>query len=310
MEIFPQKHTLLSSYNFCKNNPIASTKTGRWRIHICLINKNDMRLHLTLHNKPGSRLSLNYRYELSAAVYKILERADPAFSTWLHDVGFPLEGRKFKLFAISGLHFGEGFRIRQEDGTVSLGPRQYLTISFFINEAVEKFVAGVFREQRFGIGTWGLPPVDFSIQSVEVEPPPTFGPTMRFRTLAPIVISRYEEGKRYEQYMSPDEPGYEQQFFENLKNKYESARLAGLVPPLPNASTDGLHFHLLNTPQKRGVEIKAGTREQTKVIGYEFEFELTGPVELLRFGYEAGMGLDQPMFGCVGEGKQKIYSKR
>jgi CRISPR-associated endoribonuclease Cas6 len=257
-----------------------------------------MRLNLTLHNKPGSRLSLNYRYEMSAAVYKILERADPAFSAWLHDVGFPLEARKFKLFAISGLRFGEGFRTRREDGTVSLGPRQHLTLSFFVNEAVEKFVAGVFREQRFGIGTKGLPPVDFSIESVEVEPPPHFGPVMRFRTLAPIVLSRYEEGKKYEQYLSPDELGYGELFFNNLLNKYESARLAGLVAPLP--SNDGLKFQLLSKPQKRGVDIKAGTREQTKVIGYDFEFELHGPAELLQFGYEAGMGLDQPMFGCVG----------
>jgi CRISPR-associated endoribonuclease Cas6 len=48
------------------------------------------------------------------------------------------------------------------------------------------------------------------------------------------------------------------------------------------------------------VEVKVGTREQTKVIGYEYEFELEGPEELLRFGYEAGFGLDQPMMGCVG----------
>lgn len=260
---------------------------------------NDMRLNLTLHNKPGSRLSLNYRYELAAAVYKILERADPAFSAWLHDVGFPLEGRKFKLFAISSLHFGEGFETRREDGTVSLGPRQQLTLSFFVKEAVEKFVTGVLQQQRFGIGTKGVPPVDFIIESVQVEPAPVFSQVMRFHTLAPIVLSRYEEGKKYEQYMSPEEPGYGEQFFNNLLNKYESARLAGLVPALPHP-IDGLRFQLLNRPKKRGVEVKAGTLGQTKVIGYEYEFELEGPEALLHFGYEAGMGLDQPMMGCVG----------
>lgn len=259
-----------------------------------------MRIHLTLQNRPGSRLSLNYNYEVSSAVYKILERADPAFSAWLHDVGFPLEGRKFKLFAISNLRFGEGFRTHRHDGTVSLGGRQYLTLSFFVTEAVEKFVMGVFQEQRFGIGTPGLPPVDFHIQSVEVEPPTVFSPVMRFRTLSPIVLSRYEEGKKHEQYMSPEGPGYEAQFFSNLQNKYESARLAGLVKPLPDAVD--MQFRLLGKPRKRGVEIKAGTDARTKVIGYDFEFELAGPEELLRFGFEAGMGLDQPMFGCVGVG--------
>lgn len=257
-----------------------------------------MRINLTLHNRPGSQLSLNYGYEISSAVYKILERADPQFSAWLHDVGYPLEGRKFKLFAISGLRFGEGFRTHRADGTVTLGPRQHLTLSFFVTEAVEKFVAGVFREQRFGIGTGGLPPVDFHIESVEVVPPPVFREVMRFRTLSPLVMSRYEEGNRHEQYMSPEEPGYEQQFFDNLLHKYESARLAGLVSNLP--TTDGMTFNLLGQPRKRGILIKAGTPAQTKVIGYDFEFELTGPAALLRFGYEAGMGLDNPVFGCVG----------
>ena len=258
----------------------------------------NMRLQLTLQNRPGSELSLNYSYEFSSAVYRILSLADPEFSAWLHDIGYPLEGRKFKLFTISNLRFGEGFSINRHDGTVSLGSRQYLTLSFFVNEVVEKFVAGVFREQRFGIGTNGLPPVDFYIQSVEVEPPPVFSEVMRFRTLSPIVMSRYEEGKRYEQYMPPDETGYERQFFDNLLHKYESARLAGLVKALPE--TGELKFRLLSHPRKRGVLIKAGTPAQTKVIGYDFEFELEGPVALLHFGYEAGMGLDNPVFGCVG----------
>jgi CRISPR-associated endoribonuclease Cas6 len=262
-----------------------------------------MRINLTLENKPGSRISLNYAYEVSSAVYKILSLADPQFSAWLHDVGYPLEGRKFKLFAISSLRFGEGFRTHRHDGTVTLGSRQYLTISFFVPDALQKFVQGVFREQRFGIGTNGLPPVDFHIRSVEVEPTPLFKPVMQFWTLSPIVVSRYEEGQKHEQYMSPEEPGYGELFFENLKNKYESARLAGLVAPLPEGSEMG--FRLLTQPRKRGVRIKTGTRAETKVVGYDFEFELSGPAVLLRFGYEAGMGLDQPMFGCVGVGGEK-----
>ena len=265
-----------------------------------------MRLQLTLNNRPGSKLSLNYAYEFSSAVYRILSLADPAFSGWLHDVGFPLEGRRFRLFTISNLSFGEGFRTHRQDGTVTLGSRQYLTLSFFVDEAVEKFVAGVFREQRFGIGTNGMKPVDFYIQSVEVEQPLPIaigiGPVMRFRTLSPVVISRYVEGSRYEQYMSPEESGYEQQFFGNLLNKYESARQAGLVPALPPGSAE-MRFRLLSLPRSRLVRIKQGSPEETQVRGYDFEFELEGPAALLHFGYEAGMGLDNPVFGCVGVGR-------
>lgn len=256
-----------------------------------------MRLLLTLQNRPGSTISLNYAYELSSAMYRILEKADPAFSAWLHDIGYPLEGRHFKLFTVSGLRFGSGFRTHRHDGTVTLGRQQFLTVSFFVNEAVEKFVFGVFQSQQFGVGTNGMPPVDFSVQGVEVLPTPAFRSSMPFRTLAPIVMSRYEEGKKYEQYLSPEDPDYGRCFFDNLLSKYESARKANLVGNLGDPGA--LRFRLLSQPKKRGILIKAGTTAQTKVIGYDFEFSLSGPPALLRFGYEAGMGLDNPMFGCV-----------
>lgn len=256
-----------------------------------------MRIKLTLENLPGSKLSLNYQYELSAAIYKILSRADPAFSEWLHDTGYTLEGRRFKLFTFSRMHFGTPFRINKEAGNVALAGRQYLTLSFFVPNAVEKFVTGVFKDQRFGIGTAGNRPVDFSITQVELVPPPDFQPVMRFRTCSPIVMPERVEGYANEQYRSPLDPGYKDLFFANLLNKYESARQHGLVDPLPMGPR---HFRLLNNPQSKLIIIKAGTPAETKVRGFEFEFEMEAPEALVRFGYYAGFGEDNAQgFGMV-----------
>lgn len=50
----------------------------------------------------GNILPINYQYEQSAAIYKILSRADKDYSTWLHNNGYQLEnGKKFKLFTYS-----------------------------------------------------------------------------------------------------------------------------------------------------------------------------------------------------------------
>lgn len=256
-----------------------------------------MRIKLTLENRPGSKLSLHYQYEFSSAIYKILSKADPVFSEWLHNTGYTLEGRRFKLFTFSRLDFGTPFRINRDEGTVTLGGRQQLLLSFFVPGAVEKFVAGVFQDQKFGIGTKPLPPVDFSIQQVELTAPPVFQSVMRFRTLSPIVMPERAEGYANEQYRSPEDAGYERLFFQNLAHKYESARQHGLAGELAEGP---MRFRLLSQPQSRLVTIKAGTPQETRIRGFDFEFELEAPADLLRFGYYAGFGEDNAQgFGMV-----------
>ena len=59
----------------------------------------------------GGMLPINYQYEQSAAIYKILSGADEAYASWLHDNGFRLEsGKTFKLFIYSRFKI-ENFRI-------------------------------------------------------------------------------------------------------------------------------------------------------------------------------------------------------
>jgi len=50
-----------------------------------------MRFRLRLYvNKQvyGNVLPINYQYEQSAAIYKILSRSGEDYATWLHDNGF------------------------------------------------------------------------------------------------------------------------------------------------------------------------------------------------------------------------------
>lgn len=64
-----------------------------------------MRFVITLRvnaRKFGRLLPLNYQYEMSAVIYKILSSADTEFATWLHENGFQMDnGKQFKLFTFS-----------------------------------------------------------------------------------------------------------------------------------------------------------------------------------------------------------------
>jgi CRISPR-associated endoribonuclease Cas6 len=46
-----------------------------------------MQFKLTLSGTKGQYIPINYQYPLSACIYKIIERADAAYSLFLHDRG-------------------------------------------------------------------------------------------------------------------------------------------------------------------------------------------------------------------------------
>jgi CRISPR-associated endoribonuclease Cas6 len=63
-----------------------------------------MRFQLTLTTlRQHQRITLNYQYPLSAAIYKIISRADEAYATFLHQQGYSHGNKSFKLFTFSDL---------------------------------------------------------------------------------------------------------------------------------------------------------------------------------------------------------------
>jgi len=66
-----------------------------------------MRFKRTLQlekRRYGDLIPLNYQYECSAVIYRILSRSSTEYSQWSHENGFQLEnGKQFKLFTFSRL---------------------------------------------------------------------------------------------------------------------------------------------------------------------------------------------------------------
>ena len=85
-----------------------------------------MRFNITLRvnaQKFGRRLPINYQYEMSAAIYKILSSGSGEYAQWLHDNGFTLEkGKQFKLFTFSHLNVPERRLLKQSNQLELLSP--------------------------------------------------------------------------------------------------------------------------------------------------------------------------------------------
>jgi CRISPR-associated endoribonuclease Cas6 len=55
----------------------------------------------------------------------------------------------------------------------------------------------------------------------------------------------------------------------------------------------------LSQPRQKGITVKMGTPQQSKLVGYHYNFKIKDDRELLRMGYYCGFGEKNSMgFGC------------
>lgn len=255
------------------------------------------KLTLTVDEKAfGNILPLNYQYEQSAVIYRILSYAGGEFSTWLHNNGFTLGNKKFKLFTFSRLIVPQ-YKIDTKRQVMLIHSKTVeWMISFLPERATETFITGVFRNQTFQLGNKDHV-VQFRIKEIQILPEPAFREDgMDFQTLSPICISQRTPDLKTK-YLSPDDPIAKTAFLQSLLNRYEA--FYGNPYPL---SPDTINYDLkiLTPPKPVLITIKAGLPEETKIKGYLCRFHITAPAPLLRVMYDSGAGEKGSLgFGCV-----------
>ena len=229
-------------------------------------------------------LPMDYQYYLSAWIYKVIDRADSGFATFLHGEGYRDGNKSFKLFAYSPLNFGKPklwkekslFEIQQDSLTLS--------VSFYLPDAAERFITGLFNNQEVFVGD-KFNGIDLVVSHVERLSEKEITTTMYYKALSAIVVSYQDEGEKYARYLSPSDDGYNTLVKNNLTQKWNTIPN---TPPL----TDGFDFNLKpnGQPKSKLITLKPGTPQQSKVRGYVYGFELTAPTEIHRLILAAGIG--------------------
>ena len=255
------------------------------------------RFELTLKVQPGkgkALLPLNYQYELSAWIYRVVKKGNEEFAAWLHDRGYGDSNKAFKLFSFSHLRV-PAYRIR-EDRMELLCERLTCVISFCTADVIEPFVVGVFKNCVFTLGD-ARSRVAFRVEEVKTCPPVVFLGNMTFQALSPVFMDRHLQGRKASStHLAPGEPFFEDLLHHNLVEKY---RL--LHEQLPPEDWVVTRFHLLSPPRPKMIAIKRFTPQATRLKCYFCSFELTGEPALLEIAYYAGIGrLNSQGFGCIG----------
>lgn len=254
-----------------------------------------MRFKITLNRTGKQRmLPMDYQYYLSAWIYKVIGKADPEFSNFLHTEGYTTGYKQFKLFNYSPLNFGRPTLWKEKTLFEIFTDQLFLSVSFHLAEAAEKFIIGLFNNQQVYVGDQfnGL---DLVVAQVERLPEPEIVTTMNYRAVSPVVISLKDENSKYAQYLSPVDAGYNDLIRRNLYTKFDS------IPNIATLTEDlNFQFKLKGEPKSKLVTIKPYTSEQSKVRGFIFDFSLTCSAEIHQLILATGIGEKNSMgFGWV-----------
>ncbi|MCS7035746.1 MAG: CRISPR-associated endoribonuclease Cas6 [Saprospiraceae bacterium] len=249
-----------------------------------------MQLRLTLEcREPNPWVPLNYQYELSAWIYRVLREADAGYARFLHDEGYAAGPKMFKLFCFSNLDIpkfsieGDRLRILSEE----IG----LFIRFCTFNAVEGFIEGLFYRQEFWLGDRRAR-AHFRVKDICATPlqlPDAPEPLrVRIRMRSPLLVAR-KRSEGPDEYLAPDDPDFGGLMLQNLLDKYQAFTKADISKLWPLTS---LRFRLCTDRQPRSklVTLKQGTPQQTRVRGWMMDFEITAPRELIAVGMLAGWG--------------------
>lgn len=263
-----------------------------------------MRFKLKLQLEPqvsGREIPINYQYELSSVIYKIIANGDEQYSQMLHEDGFTSTTKHFKLFTFSNLiapYRGIEFKKGTDRLVIKANTLEWY-LGFVPEESTQRFVQGVFADQRFRLadnvnGAW------FKICEVQLLPGVDWTPDTEFETISPISVSKHVEGKKHAVYIGPDDVAYETALLTGLVERYRA---------INGRDYEGEKYCRLtvtNEPKSALITIKAGTQDETRVRGFRYRFKIALPQELMEIAYECGLGERGSMgFGMIKERKEK-----
>jgi len=258
-----------------------------------------LRLLLKLRISGNSRLTLNYNYSLSAAIYGLLRFGSAEFSSFLHDIGFESQNKTYKLFTFA-LRL-RGYTI--DEGSFNLiNPNAYLYISTpLVDTFIQNFIIGTFEKQKMEInGSKGAS--IFTIEQVESLPEPQFKEQMKFKLLSPLVLSTkrqiIDELKQY--YLRPgDTDKINEVLTNNLKNKYRIINKGETGEAEVKLKWDEFYLRKHDRVTKK-ITINENGKYPVEIIGINAPFTIEGNPELIKVGYECGFGEKNSMgFGLV-----------
>ena len=214
-------------------------------------------------------LPVHYNYYIQSFLYHHISQE---LGEFLHDQGFILGKRRFKMFTFSRLYG----RYRIVDKKIKFFSSVYLTVSSPLDRFVSELGNSLLRKDNLKLAGNII-----HIESIRVHPEPDINDEIEIGMLSPVVVYSTlftGDGKKKTYYYSPYEAEFSQLVDRNLRKKYEA--LYG------------------KKPSGKKLELKTLGRVRNKILmyrgtvikGWMGRFRLNGNKKLLKFAYDTGIG--------------------
>ena len=140
-----------------------------------------MRISIEFHADNELILPIHYNYILQGFLYKNL--TDKDYLNFLHETGYQLANKNFKLFTYSRL-LGK-FRIMQSAGKIAFSSPFTLVVASGVEQFITDLAETLIRSERVFLGDT---PVE--IKSISVHKKITLTDTVKIKMLSPIVAHK------------------------------------------------------------------------------------------------------------------------
>jgi CRISPR-associated endoribonuclease Cas6 len=243
-----------------------------------------MQLTLNFDAPAPVELPVHYGPLIQGMIYHGME--NPVLSRYLHEQGFQLEKRKFKLFTFSRL-FGMNTYFKRRAKTLVLTPPLQLIVCSPIPFILQELGTGFLRQGQVRVGNARL-----NVKEMTTSQPRVESDRIRVRMLSPMTVYSTlptSNGRKYTYYYSPFEPRFNDIAGDNLIKKH---LLVHGGPPLSELFS--IKPLKVNDRDQKITSYKGFT-----IKGWMGTYELQGDPSLLRLALTTGLGAKNSQgYGC------------
>ena len=228
-----------------------------------------MRLTLEFNTQNDIILPLHYNYSIQSFLY---HHISPELGKFLHNQGFMLGKRKFKMFTFSRL---QG-KYKITGDKIRFYPPVYLTISSPLDRFISELGNTLLKTDDLE-----LVKNKVHVESMKVHPEPEIKDEIKIKMLSPVVVYSTlitKDGKKKTYYYSTYEDEFADLIDKNLRKKYEA-----LYGKKPRARK--LKIKIVGKPKEKILLYRG-----TIIKGWIGTFILNGNRKLLKLGYYSGIG--------------------
>jgi len=238
-------------------------------------------------------IPIQYNHALQSMIYNNIS---PKLADFLHDQGFLLNGRSFKLFTFSRLR--GPFKMRG-DGKIEFPSSVELTVASPIERFLRELSEGMMQKPHLELLKQKI-----YLESVKVCPSvdfETLGEDIKIKMLSPVVAYRTDKASGRTIYYSPWEEAFTELIRENIEKKHFL---------LTGERLEDRDFEIIPTRAQDRSYCKILNYKGTGIKGWLGIYRLRGDKKLIETAYNTGLGSKNPQgFGCfeiIEEGRKGL----